>query len=378
MCQTSKCKLVGKYGNLGEYYGTYCHKHKKDGMIRIRLKYCRCCTKRAIFGYESNKVLMCKDHKHDDMTNVTHKMCVDPECDLRANYNYKGLRDAIYCNEHKKDGMINIISKRCLDPTCNKVPNYNYKGKLNGLYCLDHKKEGMVDVRHQMCIASDCNKLANSNYDGEPKAIYCCEHKLANMVNVISKRCLNELCDTLVSNKYKGYCFRCFIYKFPESPLTKNYKTKELYVTNKIQQWINMYYPDSILVFDRKISGGCSLKRPDIFIDLLTHVIIIEVDENQHRYTSCENKRLVQLYEDVAHRPCVFLRFNPDSYKDIDGKRQKGCFKYTQTGLCVIDSEKRMDERLEPVYKSLRTHLTTPLEKSIHVEQFWYDNYQSQ
>lgn len=82
---------------------------------------------------------------------------------------------------------------------------------------------------------------------------------------------------------------------------------------------------------------------------------------------------VVQLFVDVKQQPCVFLRFNPDSYKDSNGKRHKGCFKYTKAGICVIDSEKRLDERLEPVYGALEKYILNPVDKSIHVEQFWYD-----
>ena len=43
-------------------------------------------------------------------------------------------------------------------------------------------------------------------------------------------------------------------------------------------------------VFDKQILGGCSKRRPDNLIEMLTHVIIVEVDENCHiNYnTTCE------------------------------------------------------------------------------------------
>ena len=159
----------------------------------------------------------------------------------------------------------------------------------------------------------------------------------------------------------------------PDSPLTRNYKTKERYITAKIQAWINDNHKDLNIILDKTIDSACSKRRPDMFIDLLTHVVIIEVDENQHKQTSCENKRMMQLYQDVAHRPCVFIRFNPDSYRDVDNKYIKGCFKYTKAGVCVIDSDKRLITRLEPVYEALNKYLIEPQDKSVHVEQYWYD-----
>lgn len=137
-----------------------------------------------------------------------------------------------------------------------------------------------------------------------------------------------------------------------------------------------MYYPELKLTFDKQVSGGCSLRRPDMFIELLTHLVIIEIDENQHKQTPCENLRMVQLFEDVAQRPCVFIRFNPDSYIDADGKRINGCFRYTKKGLCVIDSHEHLMDRLQPVFNSLRKYLTEPQEKLIQVDQHCYNEFE--
>ena len=71
--------------------------------------------------------------------------------------------------------------------------------------------------------------------------------------------------------------------------------------------------------------GGCSKKRPDVLIDLLLYSIIIECDEEQHKNYECENKRTMQLFEDLGERPLILIRFNPDSYVE-NKKKIKGCF----------------------------------------------------
>ena len=60
----------------------------------------------------------------------------------------------------------------------------------------------------------------------------------------------------------------------------------------------------------------CSKRRPDLFLDLGYQILIIEIDENQHLDydCSCENKRIMELSQDVGHKPIVFIRFNPDEY----------------------------------------------------------------
>ena len=84
-------------------------------------------------------------------------------------------------------------------------------------------------------------------------------------------------------------------------------------------------FPNTVMVFDKSIEGGCSKRRPDVFMDLLTHVVIVECDENQHKsYTpQCERRRKMELFQDVGFRPVVFVRFNPDGYKGGNG----GCFR---------------------------------------------------
>jgi len=60
-----------------------------------------------------------------------------------------------------------------------------------------------------------------------------------------------------------------------------------------------------------------SLKEYQIYY----YIIIIEVDENKHTNydCNCENKRLMELSQDLQHRPIVFIRFNPYSYTDKNG-----------------------------------------------------------
>jgi hypothetical protein len=86
------------------------------------------------------------------------------------------------------------------------------------------------------------------------------------------------------------------------------------------------------MIFDKAVDGGCSKKRPDILIDLLLYSIIIECDEGQHKNYECENKRTMQLFEDLGNRPLILIRFNPDRYTGDLGSspennnKVEGCF----------------------------------------------------
>lgn len=157
-----------------------------------------------------------------------------------------------------------------------------------------------------------------------------------------SALCKSEWCETSARKKYDKYCLSCYVNN-PENkdkPIVKNYKTKERHVADYIKET----FPNYDWICDKKIQDGCSLRRPDLMLDLLTHVIIVEVDENQHsEYNNlCNNLRTMQISQDLAHRPVVFIRFNPDEYI-INGEKVPSCFYINKGGICVI-SNKKMEQ----------------------------------
>jgi hypothetical protein len=91
------------------------------------------------------------------------------------------------------------------------------------------------------------------------------------------------------------------------------------------------------------------VKRPDLFLDLGYQIIIIETDENQHNYynTTCENKRLMLISQDVNHRPIIFIRFNPNSY--IENKvKIPSCWTITKKkSLILIKNINEWNNRLD-------------------------------
>ena len=195
------------------------------------------------------------------------------------------------------------------------------------------------------------------------------------MVNVRSKRCFT--CPTLAEKKqYKGYCYRCFIHTFPDNSVVRNHKTKERTVADFVRQ----RFPDVDIVLDQRIQGGCSGRRPDILLDMGSHVVIIEIDENQHGDydCTCENKRLMELFQDAGNRPMCMIRFNPDQYRDQHGKSVPSCWGYTKDrGLCVVkDKYKQVWEKRLDVLKQHIDHIIdAPTKKEVDVLHLFYDGW---
>jgi hypothetical protein len=280
------------------------------------------------------------------MIDVVSKLCEDDGCTKRPSYNFPRENTGRFCKKHMLHGMIDVANKRCEHDGCTKRPSYNFPGENKGRFCKTHMLHGMIDVVSKRCEDDGCTKQPVYNYPGENTGRLCKTHMLHGMIDVINKQC--QLCPTIAKNKkYKGYCYRCFIHMFPDNTIVRNHKTKERAVADVIRN----RFSHIDVVLDKRIEGGCSNRRPDIFIDMGTHVVVIEIDEEQHQSydCTCENKRLMELFTDCGSRPFVMIRFNPDAYTDINCLRHPSCWKYTKNGVCVVhpkhvhEWEKRLD-----------------------------------
>ena len=189
-----------------------------------------------------------------------------------------------------------------------------------------------------------------------------------------SSLCKSSWCETHATSKYEGYCVPCFVNN-PENqhkPAMRNYKTKEKDVVDRIVQ----EFPDFTWIADKKVSDGCSRRRPDLLLDLGTHIIIIEVDENKHDTyeCSCENKRLMELSQDLNHRPIVFIRFNPDAYTNQEGVLVKSCWKLNTLGVMTIKKTKENEwiERIIKLKQQIQHWVNNTSEKTIEIIELFY------
>ncbi len=226
-----------------------------------------------------------------------------------------------------------------------------------------------------MCKEKGCKISPLFNNKGETKALYCSAHKKEGMVDVKNKTCKSEWCSTHVQvEKYDGYCLFCYINLFPDKPVSRNYKTKEYAVV----EYVKTKFPNHTWIADKIVSGGYSKRRPDLLLDLSYQIIIVEVDENQHTEydCSCQNKRIMELSQDLGHRPIVFIRFNPDDYEK-EGTNITSCWGQDKRGICIINKNKQ-DEWTQRL-KVLEEHINywinpaNTTNKTIETIQLFYD-----
>lgn len=187
-------------------------------------------------------------------------------------------------------------------------------------------------------------------------------------------KCKSDWCDTIGNAKYEGYCMPCFVNN-PENndkPVVRNYKTKEKDVADRIQQTFTNF----TWVADKRVQDGCSRRRPDLLLDMGSHVIIVEVDENKHSNydCSCENKRIMEISRDLQHRPIVFIRFNPDEYVDSNGNTVSSCWKLNKRGVMQIEKskEKEWEERIDILKEQIRYWVNNATDKTVETIELFY------
>jgi hypothetical protein len=105
-----------------------------------------------------------------------------------------------------------------------------------------------------------------------------------------------------------------------------------------------------------------------------SHIIIIEIDENKHNdyECSCENKRLMEISQDLGHRSIVFIRFNPDSYTNEKGILVKSCWKLNKLGVMTISKKEEWNNRIKVLKEQIQYWIDNPTEKTVEIIQLFY------
>jgi hypothetical protein len=273
-CKTSQPSI-----NFEGLKPEYCKNCMKEGMVNLVSKKCFCKLSYPSFNFEGLNPEYCASCRLDNMINVIHKMCFCGKS--KPYFNFEGLKPE-YCKNCIKEGMINLVSKKCFCKLS--YPSFNYKG-LTGKFCSKCKTNGMVNLNHDNCKADNCQTIGNKNY--------------------------------------KGYCASCFQHLFPLDPLTFQIrcKTKEIAVRDFINTKFEGFYHDKPLWYN-ETACDCTTKRRIDHRKLINGTLLcIETDENQHKSYSKQDEeaRYHDLFMAYGGK-FIFIRFNPDKYKDENGK----------------------------------------------------------
>jgi hypothetical protein len=345
------CDRPPTYNVSGSLRGKFCGIHKQPDMVNVHDKLCEYngCKKQPAYNLPGMKTgRFCSSHKEDKMINIKQIYC---ECGKIAYYNDTIGQRPKYCVDHRLPNMIQVanISRKC--ESCNKIPIYGFPGEKSR-FCTSHKLPGMVNLSGKKCATKNCLKSASYGYlfskvshcfthkspnmlpklKINPKCVECkaiayycdaklqfptrCEtHKLNTDINIVEKPCI--ICGLsyfIPGNQDK--CTSCSEYQNPTIRNSKELRIKDVLNAANIKYKSHDTIPDF----------ACSRYRPDFIIEVGLFDIIIEVDENQHKSYACECEigRMIQLHQDFGGIPLIFIRYNPDNYKDNIGTLVKG------------------------------------------------------
>lgn len=363
-CAHDECIKKPNFNFIGETRGVFCVTHKKSGMVDVIGIKCKFdgCLIRPSFGPIGGSRMWCLKHKTtNDINLIPNYQCHQDGCLTSAAFSLPGSKRCEFCAKHKKPGMINIKSHTCEYTGCMKIPVFAIQGSKTGEFCKEHKKDGMIDVKNSRCECGKINPVFN--FPGRKRGVACTIHKCEGMVDVVSKLCATHMCGVHVTNKYKGYCARCFVYTFPGEAVATRFKTRE----NAVATFLRQTWPDVTITHDKRVE--CHLYRPDFVFDMGSHTVVIEIDENQHRSydTSCDNKRLMSIFQGLGSRPMIMLRFNPDAYTGY-----RGC--WTRDGK-LVDEGRPWIKRLEMLKERIGHWITQEPARTVTVEHLFFDGY---
>jgi hypothetical protein len=232
--------------------------------------------------------------------------------------------------------------------------------------CVECNGKNVCEHKRLQYQCTECNGRLICEH-GTRKSIckecdgaYICEHKMQRNQCIIctpSSACQHCQAISILGSHWKPLCFRCYCVLHPDAVIPRKFKLKENYVVEALK---TRFQETVTMVIDKKVEGGCSRRRPDVSIDFGSHCLMIEIDEHHHASYACEEKRMMDLFEDVGFRKIVFLRFNPDSYRQ-NGKVYRSPFGYTPTGILKLHQEE-FDRRIAELVTRIRVHSHEPAE----------------
>ena len=373
ICNTDDCTKRAFFAKIGES-AKCCRLHKKIDMVDVVNRLCKyeACITIPSYSLPDSKVPeYCTKHKSANMINIVDRHCDVSGCTVRCNFGFSGEKPN-RCITHRLDGMINTTRRICEYVNCRVSASFGTISEMKLRYCAAHKETDMIQPYLKYCEYAGCLTLPTFANDTEKRARFCIKHKTDTMIDVKNPRCRTPECSIAVHRHInRGYCIRCFIHLFPDEQNACNYKTKERTVVD----YITRVFPDLTIINDKRIEDGCSMRRPDILIDLGEMVICIEIDENMH-YSydcSCENKRVMEISRDLSHRPLILIRFNPDAYINESSTRIKSPWALNARGISTVKHAVEWEMRLSALKEQVQYWIENRTEKTVEIIQLFYD-----
>jgi len=341
-CEHEGCTSLNPIFNQPtERRGRFCAQHMLEGMVDVRSKHCEHegCTSQPVFNLPTERRgRFCGKHKREGMVDVQNQRCEHEGCTSQPHFNLPTERRGRFCDSHRLPGMINVSKKNCAE--CRNKALFGLSGK-RAQFCAEHKRAGMVNVIiESKCSVLNCEMEHDVVTDGQK---YCLKHCPNDQAAIVPKR-LCKYCDIQEQATHVGKDCRKISCK------------KEWGIVRYLRKAVDTKFEYN----SSRMLQGCSKKRPDIYFDLATHCVIVEIDEHHHAtYSdSCECARLNEIVNGIGGRPITIIRFNPDTTR-VAGQ---------PLPLALAD-------KLDLLVATIKAQLVTPMETfSVQLIQLYFDD----
>ncbi len=323
---------------IGEKQGKWCSHcpNKAPNAVDVINRKCECGTSRPLYNITGQKQAKWCSHcpnKPPNAINVVTRKC---ECGKSIpSYNIAGQKQRKWCSHcpNKPPNAIAVVSRKCQCGASR--PRYNITGQKQGKWCshCPSKPANAINVASPKC---ECGKSAHYNIVGYSSAfcsnclqpgmtlnpmkrckecknlaifgtserLRCENHKFKDDINLVERKCakcgLEEVLDA------SALCKNCNPALFTKIKHSKELHIRDVLLAN-----------DFVFVHDKIANGSeCGKERPDFVFYHDSHIVILEVDENQHSTypCECEQIRMINITQTFGGMPVLWMRYNPDAY----------------------------------------------------------------
>lgn len=318
-CEEFGCTVDASYGDPNGKSWTHCKKHGEPlgyAAVKNKNKKCNiCCKTTKSYGLESDGIALycskCARTVEGDFVDVLYKKC---HCGIRATYGDSQTGKQTHCATHGIEiGYIDLAHTQCNYDIkkCDRRPTLGFPGSTL-TRCNYHSLPGQLRKPNAKCACGE-----RAIYGTKDQPLHCETCKQEGEIDLVYKNCNScGLPDILNKDNLCEFCD-------PEVV-----KVRRLLKQKEVKDYIDMFLPSERLYFsyDTIIDIRLGKERPDFMFECGTYRICLEVDEYQHKRHNyeciCEQTRMLNIFN-TNQKKTLFIRYNPDNYKLVKGRRTK-------------------------------------------------------
>ena len=145
----------------------------------------------------------------------------------------------------------------------------------------------------------------------------CEQHALPGDDNLIEKECRSCMLPCILNAE--GKCADCFAFESGKTPRL----AKQREVLQFLDHQMTDFPYDSSDRTTQELKDCDRRERPDVLWDRADRVVILEIDEDQHkdRPCECEQTRMMNVSQAYGCERTIWIRYNPDAFKSSESRR---------------------------------------------------------